>query len=457
MIKKFFLLAMLSLVCGLALPISNSLFFKGTPFVKYAQVGATAAQIRPVLEKKCVSCHSPQARLPFYAQFPVARQIIQADIQAGTEMYNMEDIFNPASGGPINEAALAELEYVIHNGSMPPLKFLALHWDSVLNAHEKKLLHSFIQETRNAHYVTGLASAEFKSDALQPLPDKVATNPAKVALGKKLYNDTRLSGDGKISCATCHALTKGGTDQEKVSTGIHDQAGPINAPTVFNAVFNFVQFWDGRAKDLKEQAGGPVTNPKEMGENWPSVLAKLGQDTAFVAEFTAVYPAGLSSDNIQDAIAEFEKTLITPNSRFDQYLKGKKDALKPSELDGYRLFRKWGCYTCHVGKALGGQSFEKMGLMRNYFADRGNLTEADNGRYNVTKKEQDRYYFKVPTLRNIALTYPYFHDGTTSDLKEAVKVMAKYQTEDPMSDEEAARVADFLRTLTGEYEGKLLS
>jgi cytochrome c peroxidase len=187
------------------------------------------------------------------------------------------------------------------------------------------------------------------------------------------------------------------------------------------------------------------------------VLAKLNQDLAFVAEFTAVYPGGLSADNIQDAIAEFEKTLITPNSRFDQYLKGKKDALKPSELEGYRLFRERGCYTCHVGKILGGQSFEKMGVVRNYFADRGNLTEADNGRYNVTKKEQDRHYFKVPMLRNIALTHPYFHDGSVNDLKEAVKVMAKYQTEDLMSDEEAAKVADFLRTLTGEYKGKLLS
>ncbi|MFA6599756.1 MAG: cytochrome c peroxidase [Candidatus Omnitrophota bacterium] len=455
--KKLLILAALALAGGLALPVSNILIFKGTPFRQYAQTGPAAAAIRPILEKKCVSCHSPHAEVPYYAAWPVAREIIGADIRAGTARFNAQRHFNPPGGGPVGEAALAELEYVTGNGSMPPLKFLALHWDSLLLAEDKRLFMNFIHETRKAHYATRLAAPLHQDDALQPLPDKVPTNPVKVTLGSKLYHDVRLSGDGKISCATCHDLALGGTDREKVSTGIRDQLGPINAPTVFNAVFNFVQFWDGRAKDLKEQAGGPVTNPKEMGANWPDVLATLSKDSTFTEQFRAVYRDGLSAGNIQDAIAEFEKTLVTPDSAFDRYLKGNPEALTPREREGLRLFRQRGCYTCHVGKIVGGQSYEKMGLRRNYFADRGNVTEADAGRYNVTKKEEDRHFFKVPTLRNIALTYPYFHDGSTGDLTQAVKVMAKYQTENPMSDAEASRVAEFLKTLTGEYLGKKLS
>jgi len=441
---------------GLSMPVANLFLFKGTPFKNFNSGHPEADRVRASLEKKCLSCHATDGVAPYYAALPVAKQLIRRDMETGTRMFDLSAMMNPPAGQLVSEAALAKLEYVLNEGGMPPPQFLVAHWDCLLSASEKESLKTFINETRGRAYATGTAAEEFKNDVLQPLPDTVRVIGAKVALGKQLYNDTRLSGDGRISCATCHDLAKGGTDRLQFSKGIKDQVGPINAPTVYNSGFNFIQFWDGRAKDLKEQAGGPVTNPLEMGAEWPKVLAVLKKDAAFVSSFRTVYPDGLTSDNVQDAIAEFEKTLITPNSRFDKYLKGDKTALLGAELKGYHLFRDRGCATCHVGKIMGGQSFEKMGLQREYFASRGNLTEADNGRFNATKLEKDRYMFKVPTLRNIDKTAPYFHDGQTSDLKEAVKIMAKAQTEDGLSDKEADEVAAFLKTLTGEYEGKPL-
>jgi len=182
-----------------------------------------------------------------------------------------------------------------------------------------------------------------------------------------------------------------------------------------------VQFWDGRAPTLEEQAKGPVENPIEMGATWPDVIAKLKTDAAFVKEFTAVFPDGVNTENVVRAIAEFERSLITPDSRFDQYLRGKVEAITAAEKAGYRLFKKHACATCHVGELLGGQSFELMGRAEDYFRKRSNVGEPDYGRYNVTKIERDRYRFKVPTLRNIALTAPFFHDGSTKDLHEAVR------------------------------------
>jgi cytochrome c peroxidase len=299
-------------------------------------------------------------------------------------------------------------------------------------------------------------AAQFQADALQPLPQAIEADPWKVALGNELYHDVRLSGDNTLSCASCHALDKGGTDQAKSSAGIRGQIGPINSPTVYNAVFNLKQFWDGRAEDLQDQAGGPVENPIEMGAKFEQVVERLQKDAPFVAKFTAVYPDGLNKKNITNAIAEFESTLVTPNSRFDQHLMGKADALTADELDGLRLFRERGCTGCHVGKAIGGQSFERMGRRADYFAARGDLTEVDHGRFNVTKAEADRHNFKVPTLRNVALTYPYFHDGSQQTLEGAVKIMAQYQTDRPFTDHEVTQVVKFLKTLTGEYNGKPL-
>jgi cytochrome c peroxidase len=208
---------------------------------------------------------------------------------------------------------------------------------------------------------------------------------------------------------------------------------------------------------LQEQADGPVNNPIEMATNWEEVIPKLEQDEALTQEFLAVYPEGYSKDTITEAIAEFEETLITPNAPFDKYLMGDENAIGEDAKQGYAHFKEFNCATCHVGKILGGQSFEKIGLKADYYADRGiEVIPEDLGRFNVTKDENDRYRLKTPTLRNITVTYPYFHDGSTSDLGEAVEVMAKYQVGKTLSPQQNEQIVAFLETLTGEYNGEPL-
>lgn len=285
--------------------------------------------------------------------------------------------------------------------------------------------------------------------AVTPLPEVVVTNPAKVALGRRLFHDPILSGDGTVSCASCHSLDRGGADGRRVSLGIHNQPGPINSPTVFNARFNLAQFWDGRAADLREQAGGPMANPIEMGSTVENAATSVGRSPQYVEMFRQVYGGPVTGENLRDAIAAYEETLVTP-SRFDRWLKGDEHALSPEERAGADLFVTTGCITCHQGVNLGGTSFQRMGAVRNYFAERGTpLTEADNGRYNVTHNEADRHFFKVPTLRNVALTAPYFHDGSRGTLDEAVRAMAHFQLGRELSDEQVSRIVAFLNSLTG--------
>lgn len=232
--------------------------------------------------------------------------------------------------------------------------------------------------------------------------------------------------------------------------------GGVNAPTVFNAVYNFVQFWDGRAATLAAQAAGPPLNPVEMASSsFDEIIAKLQADKAFAKKFNAVYPDGMTEANLTDAIEHFERTLITPGSRFDKWLMGDDSALTADELEGYELFKKYDCATCHAGKNLGGLSYELMGLRRHYFAERGlELTEEDNGRYKETKNERDRHRFKVPGLRNVEHTWPYYHDGTRHTLEEAVLDMGKYQSGVDLTQAEVDKITAYLKTLTGEYKGK---
>ena len=235
--------------------------------------------------------------------------------------------------------------------------------------------------------------------------------------------------------------------------------GGVNAPTTYNAVYNFVQFWDGRAKTLAEQAAGPPLNPVEMAStSFDEIIAKLAEDKQYVEEFSALYADGITEANITDAIEEFERTLVTPNSKFDQWLLGDSEALSADELRGYELFKASNCATCHVGANLGGESYELMGLRQHYFEARGTeLTEEDYGRYKQTQYERDRHRFKVPGLRNIELTWPYYHDGTRATMEEAVRDMAHYQCDVTLDDAEVASIVAFLRTLTGEYQGKKLT
>lgn len=294
------------------------------------------------------------------------------------------------------------------------------------------------------------------NEPIQPIPLHIELNPQKMTLGEKLFHDPQLSRGNQVSCATCHNLATGGTDRRRRSLGVDGSEGEISAPTVFNSGFNFKQFWDGRAETLEDQTDGPINNPKEMGSNWPEVIGKLTADPYYVAAFGELYSDGIQVHNIKDAIATFERSLYTPNSRFDQYLRGDDSAITSEELEGHRIFKEHGCTRCHQGVVVGGNMFETFGTLRDYFQDRGNVTRADFGRYNVTRDEADRYKFKVPSLRNVALTPPYFHDASAPTLEMAVSTMVTYQLGRRLSDEQIKLVVKFLNTLTGEYKGKPL-
>lgn len=293
----------------------------------------------------------------------------------------------------------------------------------------------------------GLAHAAPAADEpIQPIPAPKVKDAALVELGKKLYFDTRLSKSGFISCNSCHNLSMGGTDNLKTSIGHNWNKGPINAPTVLNSSMNLAQFWDGRAADLKAQAGGPIANPGEMASNHALAVEVLQSIPGYVAEFKKVFGTEtVTIDEVTKAIAAFEETLVTPNSRFDKWLKGDKKALTPTEVAGYGLFKDSGCTACHNGAAVGGNSFQKMGVVEPYQA-----TSPAEGRVAVTKDEADRFNFKVPTLRNVELTYPYFHDGEAATLTQAVDTMGRIQLGKKFTAEENAKIVAFLKTLTGE-------
>lgn len=279
-------------------------------------------------------------------------------------------------------------------------------------------------------------------EPITPIPLKIDVNVRKANLGKELFFDPILSRTNNISCHTCHLFTNGGTDNLKFSFGVDGKIGDINAPTVFNSVFNFVQFWNGRAKDLKEQAHGPITNPVEMDMTFSELITKLNK-TSYSEKFKKIYANGITQDNIADAIAEYEKTLITPNAPFDKYLKGEEDAISQEAKKGYQLFKEQGCIACHHGINVGGNLYEKFGSLID-------VKSASKGRFEVTNNKIDEYYFKVPTLRNIELTSPYLHDGRFDTLEETVKFMSYYQLGKSLTQDEINSIVMFLRSLTGQ-------
>lgn len=297
----------------------------------------------------------------------------------------------------------------------------------------------------------GAAMAQ-TAEPISPITPPRQVNLGQVELGKKLYFDPRLSKSGFISCNSCHNLSMGGTDNIKTSICDKWQQGPINAPTVLNSSLNVAQFWDGRAADLKAQAGGPIANPGEMAFSHTLAIGVLESIPAYVREFRQVFGKDkIDIEQVTQAIAEFEKTLVTPNSRFDQWLLGRKDALSADELAGYQLFKTSGCTACHNGPAVGGNSFQKMGVVQAYKA-----TSPAEGRSAVTGKEIDRFTFKVPTLRNVEMTYPYFHDGAADTLPQAVDVMGRLQLGKTFTREENAKIVAFLKTLTGDQPSFLM-
>ncbi|SFE20377.1 cytochrome-c peroxidase [Nitrosomonas sp. Nm166] len=284
------------------------------------------------------------------------------------------------------------------------------------------------------------------NEPIQPIKPPKIENPDMVELGKMLFFDPRLSKSGFISCNSCHNLSMGGSDNIPSSIGHKWFEGPINAPTVLNSSMSLSQFWDGRAKDLKEQAGGPIANPGEMGSTHKIAVDVVQSIPQYRAHFKKAFGTDqVDIDRITTAIAAFEETLVTPGSRFDKWLEGDKEALNQQELEGYALFKSSGCAGCHNGKAVGGALYQKFGVFHPY-----ETKSKIEGRKGVTGKDTDLNVFKVPTLRNIELTYPYFHDGAVATLEEAVKIMGKVQLDRDFNKKEIDSIVAFMKTLTGE-------
>ncbi len=323
-----------------------------------------------------------------------------------------------------------------------PINYLIAVVTSCLSCTGNGTDSPFISNTQTDHVTL---SARL-NEPIKPL-STIEVEKDKAKLGNSLFHDPALSVNGKISCASCHHISKGGADTSRYSLGINNQKAFVNTPTVINSIHNFHQFWDGRAKNLREQAESAILNPREMGSNWSTIINNLARNPRYIQEFKSAFETGITKENILEAIVEYEKALSLP-ARFDAYLLGDTNAITIRELEGYKIFKSKGCISCHQGINVGGNLFQKLGLAENYFRDRGNITPADYGRFNITHKERDKYFFKVPSLRNVALTAPYFHDGSQQTLKGAISTMAKYQLGVSVTDEEINLIAAFLHTLT---------
>jgi len=301
-----------------------------------------------------------------------------------------------------------------------------------------------------------IVGASIWQEPITPIPILFNLDARKVALGRRLFSDSLFSRSNKISCAHCHNLKTGGADGLLHTISAGGKENKINTLTIFNSGLNFRLFWNGSATTLESEIEFPMAHASGMDSTWQEVIEKLGTNAAYRQNFSDIYQGEIKPQFIKDVIATFVRSLNTPNSKFDRFLRGDKFALDSSELAGYELFKSLGCISCHQGRNVGGNMFEKLGLIEDYFRHRGNVSEVDFGRYNVTHVEADRYEFRVPSLRNVALTAPYFHDGSVSTLEEAVLIMGKYQLGVDLRGDEVAKIIKFLSTLTGEYEGKSL-
>jgi cytochrome c peroxidase len=279
---------------------------------------------------------------------------------------------------------------------------------------------------------------------------------AKVALGESLFHDRRLSRDNRVACESCHSLEQAGDDQRERSIGLDGLPLDFNTPTIFNAARSFRLNWRGNFRSLQEQNEAVLLDPRLMGTNWDELLAKLRADPTYEARFAAAYGARAERANVLDALAAFQRSLVTPNARIDRYLRGERTAITPAEERGYQLFQAYGCAACHQGQNVGGNLYQKFGIFHDPFAAKGRVSEADLGRYAVTRQDADRHVFRVPSLRNVAVSGPYFHDGQADSLAEAVAVMARTQLGRELSKEDVELIVGFLGTLTGEYRGRPL-
>lgn len=317
--------------------------------------------------------------------------------------------------------------------------------------------HRSVRRVALAALAVILASRTVSSladEPLKPLPPSPRQQTPQVQLGRELFYEARLSANNRVSCSSCHDLKRGGADNRDRSLGFDGKPTEVNAPTVFNAALNFRQFWDGRADSLEAQIDAVVQNPVEMGSRWDEVIAELSQIEHYRRAFGAAYRDGITKANVQNALATYERTLLTPDAPFDKYLRGDAGALSQIQKLGYTKFKLYGCVACHQGVNIGGNMFQKFGVMGDYLAQRPHRSEADLGRYRVTRQDADRNVFKVPSLRNVARTAPYFHDGSASTLEEAVDIMFRYQLGRTASVEDRRAIVAFLESLNGEWKEK---
>lgn len=280
-----------------------------------------------------------------------------------------------------------------------------------------------------------------------PLPPAPPFDAARVALGKRLFHDPQLSQDRSLTCATCHPIDKGGTDHRQVSPSLKGGYTATNTPTIYNVALNFRQFWGGLVETLEEVSDRVI--PRTMGLPWDELLARLSQDATYVRDFATAF-GGITRDAVNQALADYQRALVPRNAPFDRYLTGDSKALSADAQEGWRLFRDYGCVSCHQGRGVGGNMLQRFGVMGDYFKQRGNVAEADWGHFNATRREKDRFTFKVPSLRNVARSAPYFHDGTAVTLDMAIETMGEFQLGRPLTAAEVKALGAFLESLTGE-------
>ena len=287
-----------------------------------------------------------------------------------------------------------------------------------------------------------------------PLPALLPFDPDRAALGERLFYDQRLSHDGTLACVSCHDLAAGGDDGRALPRRSEGPSGAVNTPTIFNSALSFRLGWRGTYQRLADQVDADIRDPRLMNTSWDEVLGKLRRDSSYVTAFGRTFGEDITRENVLDALAAFHRSLITPNARFDRYLRGDKDALSQAEKHGYRLFKSLGCVSCHQGRNVGGNLFQKVGIFEDYFASRGNIREIDFGRFLDTGAQHDLFVFRVPSLRNVAATAPYFHDGSVERLDDAVRKMGEIQLGETLTEEEVGLIVQFLQSLTGEYQGR---
>lgn len=405
-----------------------------------------------LLQAKCAACHGADPEVNTLVNF-LTFNMLRDDVDNARRAWKMEGDSSVRSG----LVDYLKMDHVLRTRKMPPAQYTIVHLGSRLTPQDVELLRLRYTEEGAAHRrFQPIAPVEIKPEEL-----------VRAHLGYLLYHDARLSTNNAVSCSSCHDMSMGGTDHKPKSEGVpgedgKPQLGGVNAPTVFNAAGHIRQFWDGRAADLKEQAGGPPLNPVEMGysvpEDWEQIALKLREDALLVALFDYVYgEKGINGDTITDAIAAFERTLATPGSAFDRYLQGDAAALDDEQKQGLSAFVSYGCATCHSGPALGGLSFEyinKHAPLRAYAAKE--YEEGAWGLRDYTQQVEHRDFFRVPTLRNVALTYPYFHTGTVQRLEEAVNIMFRTQAGTSPSAATLRAVTRFLEAQTGTLRGKPL-